>query len=144
MSEQTNWLYDRFAVLLAAAMDGNDDVCADVLTEVGRKEGHVGVYAICSGMANAVMQLSFPGVQRGDGTLTGDIAVVRQLSGAGEAPSSLWACRFIVAWMNGDNTRCLDMFSAAVDAGPDTAISNVAALIRIASDIARAKEAELS
>lgn len=143
MSEQTKWLYDRFAVLLAAAMDRNDDVCADVLAEVGSVEGHIGVYAICSGMANSVMQLGFPGMQRGDGTLTGDIAVVQQLSSSDEEPHSLWACRFITAWINGDNARCLDMFSTAVDAGPETAISNVVALIRIASDIARAKEAEL-
>lgn len=144
MSETTKWLYDRFAVILTAAMDGKADLVADTIAEVGRTEGHDGVYAICCGMAQAVMRLGFPEIQQGDGTLTGDMMIVDKMPGASDDPAALWACRFVAAHVNGDRERCGDLFFVPIATGDDAIIGNVVALVIMTADLARTKETELA
>lgn len=145
-SKRNNWLHEQFSMILSAAMDGEDESAADHLVAVGTKYGHSGVYGICCALAEAVRVLGFPGVQQGDGSLTGDIMIVEKLPGSDGDPATLWACRFVVAYINGDRDTCTSLFfgSFGHPRAERALVSGVTELIIMAADIARAKEAESS
>lgn len=144
MSEKTTWLYNRFATLLSAAMDANGDAVTDVLIEVGQREGSDGIFAICFALADSIRRLAFPGLEIGDGTLTGGMAVVEKISAGAANGPVLWAARFVAAYINGDKTRCADLFFITLESDEELHLAAVIELIRMAADVARIREAELS
>lgn len=147
--EDKHWLYEKFAQILTAAVDRDADGVASGLGEVALRLDHDGVYSICCALAETVHKLAFPDFVQGDGSLTGDMAVVDKLSDDADRPPSLWAVRFVVAYMNGDRDTTLALFWGPLqDDNPavpaeDILIPGVSALINMAADITRLKEAEL-
>jgi hypothetical protein len=144
MSEKTAWLYDRFAVLLAAAMDHNGETVADVLVEVNEREGSDGIFAICCALADSIRRLAFPGIEIGDGTLTGDLAVVEKTSAEAGSEPALWVARFVAAYINGDKTRYADLFFLSLESDQELHLAAVVELLKMTADVARIREAELS
>lgn len=141
------WIFNQFAVILSAAMDRDSAQVADAIGETGLTYGHEGVYAVCCALAETVRKLGFPDFEQGNGTLTGDIAIVEKSEVGDQSPASLWAVRFIVAYMNGDSATSTALFYGPLESGDEPAqnalIAGVVALITIAADIARPKEDEL-
>lgn len=134
--ERTAWLHRQFEVILEAAMERRADDIIDAISETGERYGGEGVFAICCALAETVRSLAFPDVKQGDGSLTGDMLIVENLTGKEGHPASLWACRFVVAYVNGDagNTTSL-FFGSMLD--PDAHVAGVIELIMIAADMAR-------
>jgi len=139
--ERSKFIADRVGRILVAAMDRNPDAAATSIEEVGTRYGHKGVFGVCCAMAAVVQKLAFPETKRGDGSLTGDLAVLQQSPGAKPDPAVLWAARFVTSYINGDSETSAALFYGAVDF-PDKLIPGVISLVSLAGDIAREKEKE--
>lgn len=141
-AERIPWLGDRTMRLLCAAMDRDADEVTRLLDEIAQRYDAQGIWGICYALAGAIHKLAFPAVQRGDGTLTGDMLVIDRIPGAStEDPDALWAARFVVAYVNGDADTANALFYGTM-ADPNQHAGGVIALIAMAADIARQREAE--
>jgi hypothetical protein len=132
--EAMEWIHDRFARILLAAADRDAEVVAENIDDVSTRYGHPGVYAVCCGMAETIRTLRFPGYEQGDGSLTGDIAVVQ---GPADSPDSsgLWATRFVAAYLNGDAATTCALFFGTLenDESGDALVTGVLRLIAMAA-----------
>lgn len=137
----TPWLLDRYAELLTCAVDHDGDGVNVAITAVSERLGINGIYAICCALAETVRRLGFPEIERGDGTLTGDIAIIES---APHAPAPmLWATRFVASYINGDSTTQLSLFHSLSDEA-DFVTHAFSELIDMAADLARAQRNELA
>lgn len=139
--ERLEWLGERTMRLLCAAMDRDADTVTSLMAEMADRYGPGGIYGVCCALSEAVRQLGFPSFERGDGSLTGDMLAIEKLPGAKSDPHTEWACRFVVAYINGDMDNTDALFFGTVD-DEDLHTGGVIALIAMAADIARQAEAE--
>jgi hypothetical protein len=143
-TERLHWLSDRTMRLLCAAMDRDPDETTHLLEEIAERYNASGMYAVCCALAQSVLTLAFPEFKRGDGTLDdGEMLAVQRLPGASDDPHILWAVRFVAAYANGDMGTTDALFFGSMD-DEDAHGGGVVALIAMAADIARAKEAEVT
>lgn len=139
--ERTRYLADQTGRIILAAVDRDHDTVARAIEEIGTAYGHDGVFQLCYALSEAVHQLVFPQVTRGDGSLTGDMIAIQankppsSLSGA----ASLWAARFVAAYINGDASTTNSLFYGGLE-NRDQILANVATLVGLAGDVARQKE----
>jgi hypothetical protein len=141
--ERLEWLGERTMRLLCAAMDRDPDEVCRLLDEISERYDAAGMFGVCCALAQSVLTLAFPEFKRGDGTLDdGAMLAVQHLPGASDDPHALWAVRFIAAYANGDmDTTDALFFGSMPDADAHT--GGVIALIALAADIARQREAEV-
>ena len=139
--ERMEYLTRQSMRLIVAAMDRQPDDCASILSDIGERYDAQGIWGICYALAATVHRLAFPSIQRGDGSLTGDMLAIEQLPGHDGDPAALWAARFVVAYVNGDSGTTNALFDGSM-ADLDQHMSGVVALVAMAGDIARHKEAE--
>lgn len=139
--ERIEWLGQRTMRLICAAMDRDADEAARLLEDIGKRYGHDGVYATCCALSEAARVWAFPSVRRGDGSLTGDILAIERLPGAKDDPASLWACRFLAAYVNGDAATSTALFFGQLE-DQELIIGGVTALIGMVGGIGRQVEAE--
>lgn len=141
--ERTAWLGEQVQRALFAAVDRRPEHLADTLDAVAERYGPHGMFGVCYAFASIVQTLAFPGVQRGDGSLTGQMLAITRLPGAtSDDPHSLWAARFVVAYVNGDADNTNALFYGSLEDDVDAHMGGTIALICMAADLARAKEAE--
>ncbi len=141
--ERMQFLTDRTMRLLVAAMDRNPEQVSHLLEEIADRYDAQGMYGVCCALAQSVLTLAFPDFKRGDGTLTGDMLAIDRLPTSTGDPHALWACRFVAAYGNGDMDNTDALFFGSI---PDENAhgGGVVALIALAADIARQKEADAS
>jgi hypothetical protein len=140
-SERLQWLSERTMRLLCAAMDRDADEVTRLLDEIVGRYNASGMYGVCCALAETVRQFAFPTVQRGDGSLAGDMLAIERLPGAPDDPHALWAVRFVASYVNGDGDTSTALFFGSL-ADEDAHCGGVLALIGMAADIARQKEKE--
>lgn len=139
--ERMQFLTDRTMRLLCAAMDRNHEEVARLVSEIADTYDAQGMYVVCCALAQSVLTLAYPDFKRGDGTLTGDLMAIERLPNSTGDPHALWAARFLAAYANGDmDTTDALFFGSMSDEEAHT--GGVVALIALAADIARQKEAE--
>lgn len=140
--ERSRWLVDEFSLILTYAVDRDPEGVQEHVIAVADRYGDDGMYGICCALAQTVLKLGFPGIERGDGSLQGDgMLIIEQLSDALD-PHTLWASRFIATYINGDTDSNVHLFYSARDETPYL-VQGVIELISIAADIARLKREEL-
>lgn len=139
--ERLEWLGERTMRLLCAAMDRDPDETCRLLGEIAEEAGTHGMYGVCNALAETIRHFAFPTIARGDGSLTGDMLAIQKLPGATADRHADWACRFVTTYVNGDGeTNCALFFGSLDD--EDLHAGGVIALIAMAADIARQREAE--
>jgi hypothetical protein len=136
------WLYERFARLMAAAVERDSETTSGIFVEVASRLGDSGVFALCCALAEAVRQYVFPGFTPGDGSLSGDIAVLEKLTDGPDHPPTLWATRFVAAYLNGDQDTSTALFFGAADDDEELLIAGLVELVEMAADLARQKQAQ--
>lgn len=139
--ERLEWLSDRTMRVLVAAMDRDGDQVADLLGEIGDAHGAQGMYGVCCALSETVRQFAFPSVRQGDGSLSGDMIAIQKLPGAKDEPDALFAARFVAAYINGDHDTTTSLFFGSIR-DEEAHAGGVVALIGLAADIARQREAE--
>lgn len=139
--ERLQWLSDRTMRLLCAAMDRDGETVTNLMAEMADRYNAAGIYGVCCALSETIRQFAFPTLKRGDGTLTGDMLAIEKLPGAKDDPHTQWACRFVVAYINGDSGNTDALFFGTID-DEDLHTGGVVALIAMAADIARQVEAE--
>lgn len=142
-NERLQWLSERTMRLLCAAMDRDPDEVARLLEEISEAYGGQGMYGVCCALSETVRQFAFPGIKRGDGSLTGGMLVIERLPGVAEddGPHDLWAARFVAAYINGDMDTTDALFFGSMG-DEDAHAGGVIALIGMAASIARQAEAK--
>lgn len=140
-AERLEWLSDRTMRLLCAAMDRDAAEAVRLAAEIADTYGTHAMYGVCCALSETVRQFAFPGVKQGDGSLTGDMLAIKKLPGGKDDPHALWACRFVVAYINGDADTTTALFFGSIR-DEEAHTGGVIALIAMAADIARQKEAE--
>lgn len=141
--DRTRYLARQTGRIILAAVDRDHYTVAHTIEEIGVEYGHDGVFQLCYALSGAVHQLVFSQIERGDGSLTGEMVAVQankapaSLSGA----ASLWAARFVAAYINGDGGTASALFYGGL-VDQDQTMANVATLVALAGDIARLKEQE--
>lgn len=142
-SKRSHWLLERFTDILVSAVDRNPDGVFDGIIAVSDRYGDDGMYGVCCALAETVLKLGFPGIERGDGSLEGNLVVVQQLNSAGSAdPPTLWACRFVASYINGDTDSNVHLFFSSRDE-TDFLSRATMELVAMAADMARHKRDEL-
>lgn len=143
--ERMQFLTDRTMRLLCAAMDRNADEVGRLLDEIAGRCNASGMYGVCCALAQSVLTLTWPDFKRGDGSLDdGTMLAIQRMPGRepeADEPHSLWAARFLAAYANGDMDTADALFFGSMP-DEDAHAGGVIALIALAADIARAKEAE--
>lgn len=129
------WLAERSARMLVASIDKDYDQVAELLCEIGARQGDRGVFSACYAMAEAVRQWAFPGLPLGDGSLTADRMVGIITGGEEHDPRPMWAARFVAAYCNGDGATCNALYAMQDD--ERGTLGGVAALVKMAGDIGR-------
>jgi hypothetical protein len=141
--ERSRWLVNEFSLILTYAVDRFPDGVQEHVIAVADRYGDDGMYGICCALAQTVLKLGFPGIERGDGSLQGDgMLIIEQLSDVDPDPHTLWASRFIATYINGDTDSNVHLFYSARDETPYL-VRSVIELISIAADMARLKREEL-
>lgn len=138
--ERTTYLADQVGRILIAAMDRDPESVAGCFGDVGDRYGDDGVYGVCCALASVVHTLVFPQLKRGDGSLAGDMLAIEKLPGGSDDPHSLWAARFVAAFVNGDDSTTVALFYGTLDTDQDITMGGVAGLVRMAGDVARHTE----
>lgn len=138
-------LHDGFTRLLRAAIAGDVDGVTEELDRIGEHLDYSGIYAICCGLADLVMNLSFPGFTRGDGSLTGVVVGTTKVEGRAGNDPTLWANRFIVTHMNGDAETKSALFFGPLNDESETAeedlLAGVLALVALTAEVVRREDA---
>lgn len=139
--QRMQFLTDRTMRLLCAAMDRDPEEVTRLLAEIADTYDAQGMYGVCCALAQSILTLAFPDQQRGDGSLAGDMIAIERLPGASDDPHTLWAARFFAAYANGDMDTVDSLFFGSMH-DDDAHTGGVVALIAMAADIARQREAE--
>lgn len=134
-------LADLMMRLLCAAIDQDLEEVSRLLGEIGDDHGPNAMFGVCCALAEAVRQFAFPEFPRGDGSLTGDMVAFEKLPGAKTDRETEWACRFVAAYINGDSETTLALFFGSID-DAELHVGGVVALLGMAADLGRQKEAE--
>lgn len=125
---------------LGAAMRGDGDRAADLVTQLGIDSDAARMLGVCYAIAEAghkALRMSF-----GDAApnpLRGDMWMIEQLEdGALDDPVQGFATRFLVAYCNGDRDMARAHWEAALEAGPEVFVGGVCQLLIDVAGLARA------
>lgn len=140
-------LTDAAVALLLRSADEDVDECARIVTTVGEKYGHDGVFRLCCAMANATGIIMGVGRDKGTDPDHGMVSllVVRggKLINSQDVDPRLqpdvWAYQFVATYVNDGPGNAWPLFVANLNDQTRT-VDNISALIRMAGRWARWKE----
>lgn len=139
--ERYNWLADRAQRLIEAAIAGDADEAPRLVEEIGTTYGHDGVYSICFVLSETIRVWVFPNISRGDGSLTGDMLSVERDPNVPVDRCTEWACRFVVAYVNGDTATTEALFFGQTG-DRELLLGGVASLVGLVGGVGRQKMQE--
>jgi hypothetical protein len=112
---------------LAAARDA--DAITELLTETGKRWGGLGIYALCCAFAETIKTTCYPWLPEGTG-IGGDGGMMMIIplwpNIEKDYPATMWAARFVTAYINQDADTCGALFAAELE---DDTMTGVAELI---------------
>lgn len=124
--------------LIVLGADREYEAAGQIVVDVTTEWGHHGAWLLCCGIASGIKVLGR--------MASGPHAILTTHQGSVVAPEALptewrpqvWAARFMAAWCADESDTCLALFDATPERGPE----HLAALIAMAGDVVREREAE--
>lgn len=136
-NERAIYLKRHTSDLMFALVTRNNAGASKAMDNIVGKYGAPGVLTACRTVAETARQITFPGVERGDGTLTGPIMVIERLPEVKVGPDALWAARFFTAHANGDDDTLSALFLADYKEDPSRHAGRVATLLKMCAHLIR-------
>lgn len=135
-NERSVYMARQTTDLLYAVVHRNAEVAWRAMKNIDEAYGGEGVFNACRAIAEMTRTTIYPGIPRGDGTLSGAFLTVQPRPARNLDPKHVWAAQFFVAHVNGDDETCGALFLATIDE-PRTHAAQVVTLVNMCAGLIR-------